>query len=384
MRKLYYEDSHIKTFTATVTGVEACDGGYAITLDATAFYPEGGGQACDIGRLGRANVFAVKEVDEQVVHYCDKPLKMGAEVQGTIDWERRLDQMQQHAGEHVVSGIIHKYYGYHNVGFHIGADVVTIDFDGPLHQAELRRIEDMANEAIWQNLPVKCYYPSQEELPKVNYRRKKDLPWPVRIVEIPGIDICACCGAQVQHTGEIGLVKLLSCVKFHQGVRIEMACGKRATAILGDIYDQNRLVSQAFSAKMTDTGEAADRMNEMLAAEKFRSAGLEKRLFAFIAKTCQGQDLALHFEQDLTPAANRELCNAIADGCKVAVALSGSDESGYSLCIISREADAKALGAEMISALGGRGGGKREAFQGSTPAARAAIEKFFQDCTIST
>ena len=379
MKKLYYEDSHIKTFTATVTGCEEWENGYAITLDATAFYPEGGGQACDLGVLGDSNVLAVKEVGEAVVHYCDKALPVGAEVSGTIDWDRRLDLMQQHAGEHVVSGVIFQTYGYHNVGFHIGADVVTIDFDGPIPAEDLTKIEEKANAAIWQNLPVKCYYPTEEELPTVNYRRKKDLPWPVRIVEIPGIDTCACCGAQVQHTGEIGLVKLLSCVKFHQGVRIEMACGNRATDILGRIYDQNRQVSQAFSAQMLETGAAARRMNETLAAEKLRSAGLEKRLFAFVAKTYEGKPLAVHFEQDLSPVANRELCNAIAEGCQMAVTFSGNDETGYSLCIISRTEDAKTLGANLTATLGGRGGGKREAFQGSTPASRADIEKFFQD-----
>ena len=378
MKKLYYEDSHIKTFTATVTGCEECENGYAITLDATAFYPEGGGQACDLGVLGESRVLAVKEVGEDVVHYCDKALPVGAQVSGTIDWDRRLDLMQQHAGEHVVSGVIFQTYGYHNVGFHIGADVVTIDFDGPIPAEDLGKIEEKANAAIWQDLPVKCYYPTEEELPNVNYRRKKDLPWPVRIVEIPGIDTCACCGAQVQHTGEIGLVKLLTCVKFHQGVRIEMACGKRATDILGKIYDQNRQVSQAFSAQVMETGAAARRMNDTLAAEKLRSAGLEKRLFAFVAKTYEGQALAVHFEQDLSAVANRELCNAIAEVCKMAVTLSGSDETGYSLCIISRTEDAKALGAELTATLGGRGGGKREAFQGSTTASRAEIQKFFQ------
>ena len=378
MKKLYYEDSHIKTFTATVTGCEECENGYAITLDATAFYPEGGGQACDLGVLGESRVLAVKEVGEDVVHYCDKALPVGAQVSGTIDWDRRLDLMQQHAGEHVVSGVIFQTYGYHNVGFHIGADVVTIDFDGPIPAEDLGKIEEKANAAIWQDLPVKCYYPTGEELPNVNYRRKKDLPWPVRIVEIPGIDTCACCGAQVQHTGEIGLVKLLTCVKFHQGVRIEMACGKRATDILGKIYDQNRQVSQAFSAQVMETGAAARRMNDTLAAEKLRSAGLEKRLFAFVAKTYEGQALAVHFEQDLSAVANRELCNAIAEVCKMAVTLSGSDETGYSLCIISRTEDAKALGAELTATLGGRGGGKREAFQGSTTASRAEIQKFFQ------
>ena len=153
MRKLYYEDSHIKTFTATVTGCEEWENGYAITLDATAFYPEGGGQACDLGILGDSNVLAVKEVGEEVVHYCDKALPVGAEVSGTIDWDRRLDLMQQHAGEHVVSGVIFQTYGYHNVGFHIGADVVTIDFDGPIPAEELTKIEEKANAAIWQNLP---------------------------------------------------------------------------------------------------------------------------------------------------------------------------------------------------------------------------------------
>ena len=378
MKKLYYEDSHMRTFTATVTGCEESENGYAITLDATAFYPEGGGQACDLGVLGGSNVLAVKEVGEDVVHYCDKALPVGAQVSGTIDWDRRLDLMQQHAGEHVVSGVIFQTYGYHNVGFHIGADVVTIDFDGPIPAEDLGKIEEKANAAIWKNLPVKCYYPTEEELPNVNYRRKKDLPWPVRIVEIPGIDTCACCGAQVQHTGEIGLVKLLTCVKFHQGVRIEMACGKRATDILGKIYDQNRQVSQAFSAQVMETGAAARRMNDTLAAEKLRSAGLEKRLFAFVAKTYEGQALAVHFEQDLSAVANRELCNAIAEVCQMAVTLSGSDETGYSLCIISRTEDAKALGAELTATLGGRGGGKREAFQGSTTASRADIEKFFQ------
>ncbi|MBQ3492370.1 MAG: alanyl-tRNA editing protein [Oscillospiraceae bacterium] len=380
MKKLYYEDSHIKAFTATVTGCAPADNGYAVTLDATAFYPEGGGQACDIGYLGESTVFAVKEVGEEVIHYCDKPQEVGATVAGAIDWDRRFDLMQQHAGEHVVSGIIFQTYGYHNVGFHIGADVVTIDFDGPIPAEDLPKIEDRANAAIWQNLPVKCYYPTREELPKVNYRRKKDLPWPVRIVEIPGIDTCACCGAQVQKTGEVGLVKLLSCVKFHQGVRIEMACGKRATDILRLIFDQNRQVSQAFSAQITETGVAARRMNETLGAEKFRSASLEKRLFAYIADGYAGKKLAVHFEKDLAPNANRELCNAIAGVCSVAVTLSGSDETGYSLCVISREADAKAVGANLIATLGGRGGGKRDAFQGTTSATRQAIEKYFQDC----
>lgn len=377
MKKLYYEDSHLQTFTATVTGCAQAKKGWEITLDATAFYPEGGGQASDTGILGGAKVFSVREEGEEIFHLCDKPLDVGSTVEGQIDWNRRFDLMQQHAGEHIVSGIIHSRYGWHNVGFHIGADVVTIDFDGPVPAEDLQAIEDAANDAIWQDLPIKCWYPTQEELPAVPYRRKKDIPWPVRIVEFPGYDICACCGTHPKTTGAIGLVKLFSCVKFHEGVRIEMACGKRALSMLNAAYEQNKQVSQAFSAKIGETGSAAQRMNEALSQEKFRANALEKQLFSQIAKGYAGCDLALHFEDNLSPNSCRELCDAIADFAKTAVTLSGNDESGYTLCILSRTEDAKALGDAAAKALSGRGGGKKEAFQGRISATRGQIENFF-------
>ena len=377
VRKLYYEDSHLKTFTATVTGCEEVKNGWAVTLDATAFYPEGGGQPWDTGTLGDANVSAVREQGETIVHLCDKSLVVGSTVEGEINWDRRLDHMQQHSGEHMVSGVIHKRYGYHNVGFHMGADVVTIDFDGVIPQEALQEIENAVNAGIWADFLVKCWYPSEAELPTVPYRRKRDLPWPVRIVEFPDFDICACCGTQVKRTGEIGFVKLLSCVKFHEGVRIEMVCGKRALQLLSNTYEQNKQVSQAFSAKLGETGQAARRMNDTLTAEKFRSAGLEKRLFAYIAQGYAGQKTAVHFEENLTPNGNRELCDAIAEFTTVAITLSGTDENGYSICIISRTEDAKTIGTEAAKAFNGRGGGKKEAFQGNIKASRREIESYF-------
>ena len=377
VRKLFYEDSHLQSFESTVTGCTAVKNGWEITLSATAFYPEGGGQDCDTGKLGDAKVLAVREAGEEIVHLCDKPLEPGTTVTGTIDWERRFDLMQQHSGEHMVSGVIHQKYGYHNVGFHMGSDIVTIDFDGPIAPEDLQGIEDTVNAAIWENRPLRCWYPTAEELPTVPYRRKKDLPWPVRIVEIPGIDLCACCGTQVKHTGEVGLVKLFSCVKFHEGVRIEMACGKRALNLLNTAYEQNKLVSQAFSAKPDQTGQAAKRMNETLGAEKFRAAGLEKQLFGYIARDHAGEDLALHFSDSLSPNANRELCDAMAEHCKIAVTLSGSDASGYSICIISRTENVKQLGTDAFQALRGRGGGKPNAVQGNITAPRQEIERYF-------
>ena len=369
--KLFYEDCHQKTFTATVLSCEKTDKGYAVVLDQTAFYPEGGGQACDLGSLNDASVLDVREKGETIVHLCDRPLS--GTVTGTIDWARRFDQMQQHAGEHIVSGLIHKKYGWHNVGFHVGADVVTIDFDGLIPAEELAEIEKQANEAIWQNLDIRCWYPAEDELPNISYRSKKALPWPVRIVEVPGIDRCACCGVHVKKTGEIGLVKLFSCVKFHQGVRIEMACGGRALDVLSRVYEQNRQVSQAFSAKIMETGAAARKMNEALAAEKFRAAGLEKQVFASVAEGYRDKGNVLHFAEDLTAGAVRELADAIAAVCGGTAAVF----SGGSVCLVNKAGDVKELGSQMAKALDGRGGGKPGFFQGSVRAERRQIEAFF-------
>ena len=379
-RKLYYEDPHMERFTARVTGCSQADKGWEVTLDATAFYPEGGGQASDVGKLGQVQVLHVKEVGDQVVHLCDGPVPVGSEVAGKICWERRFDLMQQHSGEHIVSGIIHQRYGYHNVGFHMGADMVTIDFDGPIPAEDLALIEKQANEAIWQNIPVKCWYPAREELPQVKYRSKKELPWPVRVVQIPEYDTCACCGTHVAATGEIGIIKLFTCVKFHQGVRIEMACGGRALDYLSRVYEQNRLVSQAFSAKVLETGAAAQRMNDQLAAEKFRAAGLEKQIFDSIAASYAGKGSVCCFREGLEPGGVRELADRIAQSCgATAVVFSGKDAEGYSLCIVNHSEDIAPLGKAAAAALEGRGGGKKGYFQGSIKATQAQIEAFFAE-----
>ena len=378
-RKLYYEDCHLAQFTAVVTDCRPVKGGYEVALDATAFYPEGGGQACDLGTLGGVAVLDVQERGEEVVHLCDAPLEVGSQVEGIIDYQRRFHLMQQHTGEHIVSGIIHRRYGYHNVGFHMGANFIEIDFDGVIPPEDLERIEREANEALWKNLKVKCWYPSEEELPNVFYRTKKALPWPVRIVEIPGYDSCACCGVHVNDTGEVGLVKLFSVTGLRGGSRIEMACGGKALELLNRVYEQNKQVSQSFSAKIFETGAAAKRMNEALAAEKFKVTGLQRKLFAITAESYVNCGNVLHVTADLEPALVRELADAIAQGCGGRAAVfSGSDESGYSYCLAAREGDLRPLGKELNAALNGRGGGKPNFLQGSAKATRLEIETFFE------
>lgn len=379
VRKLYYEDCQLKTFTATVQSCLQTDKGWLVTLSATAFYPEGGGQACDVGVLGGARVLDVREKDEQVVHLCDAPLEVGATVTGQIDWDHRFDLMQQHSGEHILSGLIHQTFGYHNVGFHMGKNAMEVDFDGPIPADALAELEYRANRAVWEDLPIHSYYPSREELPGVPYRRKKDLAWPVRIVEVPGHDLCACCGVHVKTTGQIGLIKILSCIKFHEGVRLEMLCGRRAYEYMCRVYEQNRIVSQTFSAKVLETGDTARRFADQLTQEKYRASGLEKRVFGAIAAGYKAAGDVVRFEEGLSSGAVRELADGIASVCGgTAAVFSGSDESGYSVCLVRHDGDVRELGNRMARELNGRGGGKPGFFQGSVKATRQAIEEFFR------
>ena len=378
-RKLYYEDCHLRHAVSTVLSCEEANGKYRIILDATVFYPEGGGQAADTGTLGSVNVLDVREEGEAVVHICDGPLTPGDTVEGQLHWERRFRRMQQHTGEHMVSGLIHEKFGWHNTGFHMSSVDITIDFDGVIPTEALPELEAEVNRRVWEDLEVKCFVPSPEELEQTIYRTKRALPWPVRIVQVPGTDSCACCGVHCARTGEVGLVKLFSSIPFRGGSRLVMSCGANALKLLNDAYGQNKLVSQAFSAKPDATGEAARKMNDLLEERKFRIAQLERQIFRSVAGQYAGKGDILHFEEDLVPASVRELADLIADTCQgTAAVFSGTDEAGYSFCLVTRSGDLRELTKRMTAALSGRGGGKPSFQQGSVKAARSEIEAFFR------
>ena len=379
MKKLFYEDCHLTRFSAKVTGCEESEKGFLVTLDATAFYPEGGGQACDIGTLGSVNVLDVREKDEKILHLCDGALTVGETVEGEIDWARRFDLMQQHTGEHILSGLINAKFGYHNTGFHVGADVMEVDFDGPISAEDLADLERKANEAIWKNQPVKCWIPSPEELPGVTYRTKRELPWPVRIVQVGDVDSCACCGIHVAYTGEVGMIKILSCATLRGGVRLEMVCGGRAYRYMTAIFDQNRIVSQTFSSKILETGDAAKKMQEALAQEKFRVAQLQKQVFASIAAGYAGQENVVHFGDNLEPAGVRELADHISRAISGYVAVFSEGANGYSFCLATQNGDLRELGKALTTTLNGRGGGKPNFQQGSLNCTKKAIENFFAE-----
>lgn len=378
-RRLYYENVYIKEFDAKVLKCREGKNGYEIILDESAFYPEGGGQPCDTGSLGDAEVKDVQEKDGELIHYTDKALEEGAKVHGKINWERRFDLMQQHSGEHMVSGLVHEKYGYNNVGFHMGSDVITIDFSGVLDEEQLQEIEDRVNEKIWENTPVQITYPSGEELENIPYRSKKELTGQVRIVEFPGTDICACCGTHVTHTGEIGAVKFLSVVKFRQGVRVEMISGKRVIEYFSKVAKENSKVSVLLSAKPQETSKAVERLQE----ENFRLKGkildMEEKIFKAEAEKWEGAGSVLIFKKNMEADSVRKLTDAVMQTCCGCCAVFSDNGDGtYKYAMGEKDGNLREFTKEMNQALNGRGGGKPFFVQGSVSASEEEIRKFFE------
>ena len=245
--KLYYADPFLTDFTATVLDCQPGKNGYLVTLDRTAFYPEGGGQPADHGVLDGAVVTDVHEKNSVILHNVDRAVEIGKTVTGTIDWGRRFDHMQQHSGEHICSGLICERFHCDNVGFHMGADIVTIDFNADISWEELLEIEAKANQYLYENHPIDIQFHRGAELEAIDYRSKKALEGDVRIVAFPGADCCACCGTHVLRSGQVGLVKFLSVQKFREGVRIELLCGKRALEYLSRTWEQAKAIGQRLS-----------------------------------------------------------------------------------------------------------------------------------------
>ena len=374
--KLFENKPYLKEFDANILSCEQTGDGYAVVLDRTAFYPEGGGQPCDLGTLGGARVLDVHQRDGVIVHTADAPLS--GSVHGVLDWDRRFDLMQQHSGEHLVSGTAHRLYGVENVGFHMGADLITIDFDKVVTMEELAVVEAQVNAAIWANLETKISYYDSEDACPIDYRSKKAIEGRLRLVEFPGVDICACCGTHVTRTGEIGLVKLLSVVKFHQGVRIELVCGKRAYAYVSAVTAQNRAVSGLLSAKPFETAAAVERTLAEFNAVKQEKARWEGRCFQATAASLHGAGDLLLFEDDLSPDSLRRLCVEVIAVCGGRCAVfSGTDGAGYAYAVGLENGDLRAFVKDMNAALNGRGGGKPNFAQGRVAAKRAEIEAFW-------
>lgn len=389
--KLYYQDAFMKEFPASVRQVRETENGFQITLDRTAFYPEGGGQLADSGYLilpdGESmEVTDVQEEGDEIWHTIFektrsealKKLLPGTEITGRINWERRFDHMQQHSGEHIVSGMICSAFHCNNVGFHMGEDIVAIDYDVRISMEQALEIEARANEYIWENHEFQELWPTKEELEKIEYRSKKEIEGDVRLTGFPGADMCACCGTHVACSAQVGLVKFLSAKNFHEGTRLELLCGKRAYDFLAMNYTENKAVAVMLSASEQNTSSFLSKLLEDHYQEKTKSAATEEELLKKWADSFGKAENILIVEDWLNPTQGRKLADLAADHCRMIAVFSGNGE-GYSYSVIQRNSDITDFIKQMNQVLNGRGGGRNGFAQGSVKADRTQIEQYMSE-----
>lgn len=414
--KLFYEDSHMRTFTAAVLECGPVGDGapeasaktadaregerdpetsgrtgeipegkrYQIVLDRTAFFPEGGGQYADTGQLQAdsevVRVLDVQEHDGKIFHITDRPVPAGSTVSGQIDWAERIMKMQQHTGEHIVSGLVHARFGYDNVGFHLGSTDCTMDFNGEITREELHEIELRANEAAAANLEIQVSYPSGEELAGLEYRSKIEIEGQVRIVTIPGFDVCACCAPHVKKTGEIGVIKLTHVQRYKGGVRVTMLCGSRALADYDRKSASVRQISASLCAKEDEVAEAVEHLKEECARLKARLAEQQKEMLRLRARESDGEEGAVClFESGLEGEGPRLLMNLVMErGHELCAVFCGNDVEGYRYVIGSVSLDLRKLVKELNAAFSGRGGGKPEMVQGSLKGTESELRAWMQ------
>lgn len=381
MNELFYRDEYAREFDAEVISCQKGKKGYEVALSDTAFYPEGGGQPADRGTLGQVNVLDVKRRNGEILHITDAPLEPGMTVHGVLDWERRFDHMQQHSGEHILSGVVHAQFGYDNVGFHMNDEVVTVDFNGPITWQEAMELEDKVNAYIWTDAESRELYPSEEELKAMDYRSKIELKGKVRLVEYPGADLCACCGTHVAHTGEIGLMKILSVSRHKDGVRMEMLFGGRA---MKD-YDRKHLLNTEFSCRLSakpyETGEALQRVLDEMNAMKFRMQAMNERYYAMRATSIPvGEPVIFFNEPGMSMVEIRKFCDYLISTGKVktAMIISPKDKESVNYVMGSADLDMRDVGKLLNEELHGRGGGRPEMVQGSFQAEAEAVEQAFR------
>lgn len=377
--KLFYTDSHMASFTAVVTDCRKNGDRYEVELDRTAFFPEGGGQYADRGVLDGVRVSDVQEKDGRILHMTEEPLETGKTVEGQIDWDERFMKMQQHTGEHIVSGLVHSRFGYNNVGFHLGSEDCTMDFNGEIAREELAQIELEANQAVWKDIEVRVLYPDEEALKEISYRSKIEIEGQVRLVEVPGYDICACCAPHVKRSGEIGAIKLVNVQRYKGGARVTMLCGGRALSDYCMRQKQTDQVSAMLCVKTDEISEAVAHLQKEIADLKYENGEKEKILALQLADSVPAEeDIVCLFSDVIGGDSMRMVMNRVLEnGHRICGVFHGNETDGYRYVIGSRSADMRALVKEFNATFSGRGGGKAEMVQGTARGAASEIHRWF-------
>ncbi|MCF0129011.1 MAG: alanyl-tRNA editing protein [Pseudobutyrivibrio sp.] len=338
-------------------------------LDKTLFFPEQGGQTSDVGYINDIRVFDVQMVDGVVHHYLEGTVEVGVSVKGVIDWKRRYDNMQQHTGEHIFTGLAHNLYGAENVGFHLSDNVVTLDLDIELSQAQVTEIETKANEVIYSGALIKCYYPEASKLKEIPYRCKKEIEGDIRIVEIVGVDFCACCAPHVASTAEVGVLKVQSFMKYKGGTRVSILCGRRA---LLDYRQRISVIENCYQLLNCRQDELAEKIDTLLTANKQLKYDMGQLNCKLLSKEIESVDEALEdvviFTEGVDAKAMREAVNSLVEKhpgiCGV---FSENEEGSFNYIAGSANTDCKKLAEALKDACGAKGGGSPAMIQGTVP-----------------
>ncbi|MBE6639988.1 MAG: alanyl-tRNA editing protein [Ruminococcaceae bacterium] len=378
-RRLYYENGMLTEFDAVVKSCKAAKNGFAVTLDRTAFFPGGGGQEADTGEINGTRLLSVFEEEGEVVHLLPAELSEGMGVSCRIDRIPRLRKMQGHGGEHILSGIMHRLFGTVNAGFHLGKnEIVTVDTRTPVTDGQLRQAEAEANLAIAENIPINAYFPTPKELEAMTFRSKIDFEGEVRIVEIEGIDVCACCAPHFASTGSIGSVKILEAIPWKGGTRITLVCGLAAFEDHVEKHDSVKRISVTLSAKTDEVAEAVENRLEKAEEAKKSVAALSRAMRDIrIENTAAAEKCLCIFDEYADAEGLRDYANRLAEKCAVAAAFAPA-KTGFTYAAASKKHNMRTLAPVINSALGGKGGGSETMIFGSVTAEKEAVESFFK------
>lgn len=383
--KLFDRDSYITEFNCKVIDLYTVNNKIYIETDRTAFFPEGGGQTSDIGKLGIANVENVQNINGKIFHFVENSeenvdfFTIGKEIKGEICWKKRFSDMQQHSGEHIFSGIVHSLYGYDNVGFHLGSEVVTLDFNGVLTKEDVCKVELLVNKAVWDNSEVKVTFPSDEELALIDYRSKKEIDGQVRLVEFPGVDICACCAPHVKNTGEIGIVEVVNFEKYKGGTRVSILCGERALADIRHKLDENHAVSVLMSAKERETAQAVERIKKEKESLDYEIVGLKREILSLKLASVKADKRIIIFDSSLEGKMLQDFALSLMEKAEEFVCCFSGENGQYRYCMVSDKLDPLPYAKAMNEKFSGRGGGRGGIVQGSVTGEEAEIREFISD-----
>lgn len=381
MTKKLFDDGMLFSFSAVVTDCKETKNGFEVTLDRSAFFPEGGGQAGDVGTLGGVKVIDTYEKNGEVIHLCNSALEVGTEVRGEINENIRIRRMQNHSGEHLLMGFIHQKLGYENVGFHMGSDEVLLDLNGVISPEDIRECEQKANEAIARNVPINISYPDSEELVSLSYRSKLEMTENVRIVTIEGIDNCACCAPHMPYTGGIGIVKVISSESNRGGTRLHILCGLDALDLIRQRMESNAAISHLLSAKPEKTADAVEKLLNENIALKRQITENERRAAEEIISELKNDSRKSFciFTKGLGRNTMREIANQAVKLTDGAAAVFSEEQDGFGYIIASEKLPLRTIAKDINSVLHGKGGGSDLMIQGSLNAERSAIEKYFSE-----